>query len=241
MMMMIKWRMPDTAFGNFVPILVLAIAVAVPGCSFWSRFRPWKGIPKDQQATLPPGVVLPQERRRAWQESVKKAGTPEERMALAARLRTEFAGEQDPFMRREILRLVAKLDVTTATEIAKSAVNDPEESVRWEACRVLGRVGGAEAVAILAEVARREASSDVKQAAIKALGSFKNANAIPVLAEFLDERDPATQYLAMQSLREVTGKDFGSDVRRWQAYVRDENAGDQPAVSLAGGKEDAIF
>ncbi|MGQ9820785.1 MAG: HEAT repeat domain-containing protein [Thermogutta sp.] len=239
--MMIKWRIQDAAIRKFEPILILLIGIAFPGCSFWSGFRPWNGIAKDSQATLPPGVVLPRERLKAWQESAKKAGTAEERMALAAQLRTEFAGEQDPFMRREILRLAAKLDVTTATEIAQSAVNDPEESVRWEACKLLGKVGGAESVAILAEVARRETSSDVRQAAIKALGSIKNANAVPVLAEFLDERDPATQYLAMQSLREVTGKDFGNDVRRWQAYVRGENTADQPAVSLAGRKEDAIF
>ncbi|NMC19301.1 MAG: HEAT repeat domain-containing protein [Thermogutta sp.] len=162
-------------------------------------------------------------------------------MALASQLRTEFAGEQDPFMRREILRLISKLDISVAAEIARSAVNDPEESVRCEACRVLGDAGGAESAAVLAEVLRREASADVKQAAIKALGNVKDASAVPVLAEFLKERDPATQYLAMQSLREVTGKDFGNDVRRWEAYVRGEDSGDPASASLAGKVKDAIF
>jgi len=172
---------------------------------------------------------------------VKKARTPEERAALASQLRAEFAGEQDPFMRREILRLVSKLDISRAAEMARSAAKDPAESVRLEACGVLAKAGGAESVAVLADLLRGETSADVKQAAIKALGEAKDASAVPVLAEFLNERDPATQYLAMQSLREVTGKDFGNDVRRWEAYVRGEIPADPPSASLAGRVKDAIF
>lgn len=236
---MCKRRNLYVAVHRFVPMLV--IVVAVSGCSFWRGFQPFKSSAKNTQASLPPGVVLPRDRLKAWQDSAKKAGTPEERRALASRLQTEFADEPDPFMRREILRLLSKLDVAAAVETAKSAANDPEESVRWEACVVLGNVGGAEAVAVLADVMRRETSADVKQAAIKALGKVKDASAVPVLAQFLNERDPATQYLAMQSLRKVTGKDFGNDVRRWEAYVRGENTGEQPSASLASKVKDAIF
>lgn len=172
---------------------------------------------------------------------MKKARTPEERAALASQLRAEFNAEQDPFMRREILRLVSKLDISLAAEMARSAAEDPAESVRLEACGVLGKAGGAESAAVLADVLRRETSADVKQAAIKALGNAKEASAVPVLAEFLNERDPATQYLAMQSLREVTGKDFGNDVRRWEAYVRGEIPADAPSASIASKVKDAIF
>ena len=38
----------------------------------------------------------------------------------------------------------------------------------------------------------------------------------------LRDKDPAMQYRAVLSLRELTGKDFDGDVTRWQQYVRGE-------------------
>ncbi len=222
-------------------LAVLAFAAAVPGCSFWKGFQPLPGAGKAQPAGLPPGVVLPRERLKSWQASVKAAKTPEERAAVAGQLQNEFAREQDPFLRREILRLVAKLDDSTAAAMASSAVNDPAELVRVEACGILGTVGGSASVSVLAGALQKETSPDVKQAIIQALGNAKDPSAVPVLADLLDERDPAFQYLAMQSLRQVTGRDFGNDVRQWEAYVRGEEPPEKPAASLANRVKDAIF
>ena len=47
---------------------------------------------------------------------------------------------------------------------------------------------------------------------------------VGALGQALEDRDPAMQYAAVQSLRDVTDRDFGNDVSRWRQFV----AGKQP-------------
>jgi hypothetical protein len=42
------------------------------------------------------------------------------------------------------------------------------------------------------------------------------------LGEALADTDPAMQYRAVLSLKQITGKDLGDDVHRWQQYVKGE-------------------
>ena len=73
--------------------------------------------------------------------------------------------------------------------------------------------------------------ADVRLAAAKALGETKNREAVAALGEALDDSDPAMQYRAVLSLKQVTGKDLGNDVNRWQQYVKGEPP--EPTPSLA--------
>jgi hypothetical protein len=49
----------------------------------------------------------------------------------------------------------------------------------------------------------------------------------------LDDPDPAMQYRAVMSLRQVTGQNFGNDVARWKAYVKGEPPPASKPVSIA--------
>ena len=53
------------------------------------------------------------------------------------------------------------------------------------------------------------------------------------LGAALEDRDPAMQYRAVQSLQAVTGQNFGNDVERWQQYVRGEVPKSREPTSLA--------
>ena len=73
-------------------------------------------------------------------------------------------------------------------------------------------------------VRRRPTCVDVRLAAGRALGQLGGDDAVAALRPALDDPDPALQYRAMQSLREITGKDFGDNVVSWREYVRGEGA-----------------
>jgi hypothetical protein len=43
---------------------------------------------------------------------------------------------------------------------------------------------------------------------------------VAALGSALEDRDPALQYLAMESLKQVSGRDYGQDSRLWKQYVQ---------------------
>jgi hypothetical protein len=49
------------------------------------------------------------------------------------------------------------------------------------------------------------------------------------LAAALEEGDPAMQFRAVQSLRSVSGRDFGNDANAWREFANGGNP--QPAPS----------
>ena len=56
------------------------------------------------------------------------------------------------------------------------------------------------------------------------LGALGNEAAIPVLAEALEAPDPAVQFRAVASLKEVSGRDLGNDVNAWREWAEDPAA-----------------
>ena len=52
--------------------------------------------------------------------------------------------------------------------------------------------------------------------AAKALGGMKSPEAIQALTVALEDRDPAMQYVGVQSMKSITGKDYGPSVEAWR-------------------------
>jgi hypothetical protein len=103
------------------------------------------------------------------------------------------------------------------------------------ACQGWGSHGGPLAVAQMSEAIRKDSSVDVRLAAGRALGQLGGDDAVAALRPALDDPDPALQYRAMQSLREITGKDFGDNVVSWREYIRGEAA--RPGASERMGSK----
>ena len=70
-------------------------------------------------------------------------------------------------------------------------------------------------------------------AAVEALGNVKDPTAVAALTVALDDRDPAMQFVGVQSMKSITGKDYGGDVAVWRQVAAGQSVPEPPAPSIA--------
>jgi len=122
-------------------------------------------------------------------------------------------------MRRLAVRAAGNLRDASATSLVEKGLDDDSVKVRMEACKSLGRQTGDDSARALASVIGTESSEDVRNAALTALSGHKNPIAVKALRLALEDRNPATRDLAVQSLRGATGKNYGEDPKSWIAAL----------------------
>ncbi|MCH2123436.1 MAG: HEAT repeat domain-containing protein [Pirellulaceae bacterium] len=148
---------------------------------------------------------------------------------LAAMLSNPVNSVQRP----DIILTLGAFKTPTAVAILRQAVNDPDAQMRMAACRAWATYGGSEAVQSLSWVVGSDTDQDVRAAALRELAQFKGEPAaIQALGLALDDSDPALQYRAVQSLKSVSGRDYGDNVPAWKQYVQGGNP-NVPEVSVA--------
>jgi HEAT repeat protein len=219
--------------GRQVLILACGLAaVTFGGCAdldILPSWVPFQGPASDEM----PGVKTPAERisdLRVLSEKAASSGTAEkERIAhqLVEMIRTE----KDPLIRVEILHALGRYPSVETDAVLKAAMSDADSDVRMAACRALGQRGDSPSVKLLSDALRTDVEADVRLAAAKALGETRNQDAVASLGEALNDSDPAMQYRAVLSLRQITGKDLGNDVVRWQQYVKGELPEPEPSLA----------
>jgi HEAT repeat protein len=182
-----------------------------------------------QQPPTIAGVKTPQQRIEELKVLAKSSSLPPE---TTAQLVKEIQTEQDPQIRLNIVRVLAKLPDPSASAVLHAGLEDPDNSVRVACCEAWGTRGGTEAVTELSTVLHAESNIDVRMAAAKALGVTREATAVQPLAEVLADNDPAIQRRAIESLKNVSGKDFGYDVPAWRQYAAGQPVEPRP-VSFA--------
>ena len=123
-------------------------------------------------------------------------------------------------MRRLAISAAGKLRTASALPLIEKGLDDESIKVRMEACRSLGRRREPHAAQLLAKTVGGESNQDVRHAAIAGLGKHKNRISMDSLGIALNDRNPATRDLAINSLRNVTGKDFGNNPERWIAALK---------------------
>ncbi len=185
-----------------------------------------------------PGVTTPAERIEQLQKLAAESAskTPAEHQQISRQLVATIRTEKDPLIRVEIIRTLGEYPGPEADAVLKAALNDADIHVRLAACEAWGKRSDAETVQLLSEVLRSDVDADVRLAAAKALGNCKNPAAVPALGNALNDGDPAMQYRAMLSLKNVTGKDLGNNVERWQHYVKGETPTDTPSLAERMGQ-----
>ncbi len=127
--------------------------------------------------------------------------------------------DESPEMRRLAVRAAGRLRDPAALAMIDKGLDDDSVKVRMEACSSLGRMTGEEAARTLAATVGTDTSEDVKHAALKALASHKNQIAVDALRVALSDRNPATRDLAILSLKDATGKNYGDDPQVWIAAL----------------------
>ena len=191
---------------------------------------PWQRHEPDSY----PGVRTAQQKIEELQALSKKSAQrpAAELEPSSADLARQIGQERDPLVRIEIIRTVATWPTATAEGILTGGLSDPDAEVRTVACEAWGRRGGPLAVQNLTKSMSDDASLDVRLAAARAMGRTRHPSAVTPLAEALADADPAMQHRALSSLKEVSGKDLGSDVEAWRQYARGEHPA-APAPSIA--------
>jgi len=144
----------------------------------------------------------------------------------------QFSGilenDESAEMRRLVVVSAGRLDSAESLSLIESGLKDPSTKVRMEACRSLGGRRGSDSVRLLASVFGSESNQDVKNAAVAALASFSDQIAVDSLRLALSDRNPATRAVAISSLRESTGKDYGDDPKEWIAALDGQPVEEEP-------------
>lgn len=151
----------------------------------------------------------------------------------SSRLEAIIGHDPSPEMRARAVKVVAPLQYESATTALNRASADEVEKVRLAACAAWPLHGGEAARDMLLSLAKTDSSSSVRQAAIAGLGDLGDAEVTSELANLLDDRSPAIQYQVAQSLKSLTGRDYGGDFSAWQRYLEGEDVPEPPPVSVA--------
>ncbi len=211
------------------------------GCAVDNAFLATLPLFEAQSDTIP-GLQPPYERLKQIElKGEKGAKAPDaEKEILVAQLMTEYRTSPDHNMRRAAVDAMAKIPHRKRDEYMKEILNDSDPMVRISALEAVSEsfaAGGDQLADILIERLKRDPDKDVRLAAVRALGELcdiKKPNAkdplfgqarvksLAALGEALTDKVPMVRALAMDSLQQMTGKDYGKDVNKWIQYVRYE-------------------
>jgi HEAT repeat protein len=161
-----------------------------------------------------------------------RADSPEQRK-LTDELARQIQIETDPLVRLAIVRTISEFRTPIAPQVLEAGLADDHQAVRVACCRLLGEHGAATSVGPLAQSLRSDKDIDVRMAAAEALGHLKTPESMKALAIALDDRDPAMQYVAVQSMKSISGKDYGGDMQAWRQVAAGETPPPPNAPSIA--------
>ena len=219
-------------------ILVWLLAPAAIGCgerpfADYGLADPWSRKSWAEDEKYGPTYYTKRNELRAKRKAIARL-SPTEQERVAVELADRLKEEQHPVLRTEIIRALAIVKTDVALEALRTGATDTDADVRVVACEALGQRGDPQACLALANVLGSDTDSDVRLAATRELGRFKNdREAMQALRLALDENNPALQFRAVQSLKDMTGKDYGADMIAWKEFVDGGNPPEPPPASIA--------
>jgi HEAT repeat protein len=148
---------------------------------------------------------------------------PAEREGWANQLAHLAVSDPSPLLRARVVAVLPVFASPAADAALRAALGDQDLDVRVTACEAWGRRGGGEAVQLLSDKLNRDTETDVRLAAIRALGELEGeqaTGAVRTLGVALDDKNPAIQFRAIESLRQVSGRDYGTDLVAWRQFVQ---------------------
>jgi HEAT repeat protein len=213
------------------------VALALTGCqSIWTP-NIWP-FPERERTTY----TTPKMRVDAVAEFGPRScgvDTPEQR-EITDQLARQIQIEPDPLVRKAVVHAIAEFRTPMAQQVLEAGLSDQDEMVRVACCQELGDRAvaglsdpGNQSIAALANALRTDQDMNVRIAATEALGKIKTPEAIQAVAAALEDRDPALQFVGVQSMKSITGKDYGPDVQTWRQVAAGQNVPEPPPPSVA--------
>jgi HEAT repeats len=210
----------------FIILLFGMFALLQTGCAegpLWKtgRFFPWSQKKWKQDEQIAETVYAKRDRLRSMGRRAKFMDEAEQQQAVAE-LAEMIRSEKTLIVRLEAVRALGKIPLPSASSVLEEALNEPEADLRVTAIQSMRNRHDPSSVAALQKVIGSDSDTDVRREAIRSLADYEGPEVVQALGLALNENDPAIQYLAMQSLREVTREDLGADVNAWRQFVNGE-------------------
>ena len=158
---------------------------------------------------------------------------PAEQERLSTELAVEVQREKTVVMRSALVQTLSAFNTPQARSAIQLAAADTDPYVRRQACVALAKNPDAESLQVLSHTLANDSDNDVKIVAARGLGKFKDPEAAKALATLVDDNNPALQQTAMDSLRTVTGKDYGYSASAWREYMQGGSPTPPPKASIA--------
>lgn len=155
--------------------------------------------------------------------------TPQEQKQRSQELLHIMRNERNTILIAEIVRTLAVFPTEESLEALRMASMNGDSDIRVAACHGWAIKGGQEAIETLAQTLGSDTDNDVRIAAAHGLEKFRDPMAVRALGTALEANDPALQFRAVQSLKLVTGQDYGDSVPAWREFVQSGQA--KPAAS----------
>jgi len=219
------------------------VALSQMGCSegpLWkvSRFAPW--VQEKWQAEEKLAETVYSKRRKLKQIAADAPKlSPEESDLVANELAQVLKNERTLIVRIETARTLGKVKGQLADSVLADAVDDEELEVRIAAVQAWKHRDQAQALPILQEVITSDTNDDVRREAIRSLAEFRGPQVVQTLEGVLGDKDPATQYRAIETLRKVTGQKLGFNVVEWRNYLQGRT-GERPEAVVASNPEPTL-
>lgn len=202
---------------------------ALTGCTSFFGYRGWPYPEHDRTSFHTPSMRIDT----INQFASRSDGTDsQEQRDYTDQLARQIQIEPDPIVRQAIIRATAEFRTPLAYQIVEAGLRDESTYVRTATCEALGKRAEARSVAALGRAVREDEDQDVRLAAVEALGKIKDPSAMSAVAAALEDRDPAMQFVGVQSMKSITGKDYGPDVDTWRQVAAGQNI-PEPTPTIA--------
>lgn len=220
-----EFGFPSVAMRNSstTSLWVLVLGLAVSGCAdgpfggiaAWNPYyrSQWE---KDERAG--PTFHTQLAELRAIRENPTGL-SPEEQRRIIPTLAEIVQRSTNTVLRAEATLTLAEFPAPETIPSLQLAMSDADADVRIAACKAWGRRGGPQALDVLARAVSSDSDLDVRLAATTELAEFQEQQALEALAVALNDKDPALQHRAVQSLKSVSGQDYGDNVPAWRDFV----------------------
>ena len=216
--------MPTQATRQLPFFFVIAISFCFVGCAegpFWraGKLTPWAQKQWAAEEQIADSLFA---RKRKMTESVDAAinGPLEDQQRVAQELAEVLYRDHVLLLRIHSVKLLGQLDCPAAVKALVDASHDHTSDIRIEAIKAWGNLPPNTAIPHLQKMIGSDTDIDVRLAATRTLGNFSGQNAVSAIALALEDRNPALQLRAAESLGRVTGEQFGRDISAWQQYVQ---------------------
>ena len=211
-------------------LFALGALVALAGCQSFMGYRGWPFPEHDRTTFHTPSMRI--DTIRQFASRADGTDSPDQRESTD-QLARQIQIEPDPLVREAIIRAVAEFRTPLAYQILEAGLRDESPAVRIACCESLGECGTPLSISSLATTMRDDEEMDVRLAAVEALGNIKDPAAVAALAVALEDRDPAMQFVGVQAMRSITGKDYGGDVEVWRQVAAGQAPPEPKPPSIA--------